>query len=481
MIRRPPRSTHCISSAASDVYKRQKPLSEENFECTVVSRYTCTNTYMTHYINIYTVSKMLKIAGFYVLFLLLFVNSKVVYKNLSFKKGKQWQYITKFGISIGRGAFEIKARFKKPFNTLASTPRQQVFTFTTNFYLDSKWYAAMEELDCSAKAEHKIRAETISINANGEWSEVKRGYLKQHTRPYVWFLAADDCNSSMHLKHPTMPPVQIYIKFTGEDDTEFSHEEIGLLGLYSISLIVYTLILGYNVYSYYKNVKKTERADNPILILLIAVGLEFLSILFMWTHLLVYSKDGEGLGVCHVIAVVAEVGSQFFLSVLLILISWGWTINYLEFADLEIYIALLVMLLLLHLLVAGMTQLTSDAYHKYDDYEGVQGIILVVFRLGMFAYFLYGMRDTYRVSRPKAKLFLKPFAISAGLYLISFPLLVLTCQVFAHYVRHKVMVIGSIVVQSVALCTLLQLFIGKTAYTKVSKNFEPILPSGKAD
>eukprot|EP00826_Nyctotherus_ovalis_P039071 TRINITY_DN3723_c0_g1_i1.p3 TRINITY_DN3723_c0_g1~~TRINITY_DN3723_c0_g1_i1.p3 ORF type:complete len:105 (+),score=16.53 TRINITY_DN3723_c0_g1_i1:25-315(+) len=25
MIRRPPRSTHCISSAASDVYKRQKP------------------------------------------------------------------------------------------------------------------------------------------------------------------------------------------------------------------------------------------------------------------------------------------------------------------------------------------------------------------------------------------------------------------------------------------------------------------------
>ena len=25
MIRRPPRSTHCISSAASDVYKRQHP------------------------------------------------------------------------------------------------------------------------------------------------------------------------------------------------------------------------------------------------------------------------------------------------------------------------------------------------------------------------------------------------------------------------------------------------------------------------
>jgi len=28
MIRRPPRSTHCISSAASDVYKRQLPSGE---------------------------------------------------------------------------------------------------------------------------------------------------------------------------------------------------------------------------------------------------------------------------------------------------------------------------------------------------------------------------------------------------------------------------------------------------------------------
>jgi len=424
---------------------------------------------------------MLRIASILILFFVFFVDSKVVYKSLNFKKGRQWQYITKFGISIGRGGFEIKARFKKPFNTLASTLRQQVFTFNANFYLDTKWYLGMEEPNCKAKAEHQIRTESISINANGEWSEIKRGYLKQHTRPYVWFVAAEDCEETMHVKHPTMPPIQIYIKFTGEDGTEFSHEEIGLLGLYSIALVAYTLILGYNVHSYYKNLKKLERADNPILLLLIAVGLEFLSIFFMWIHLLAYSKDGEGLSVCHAIAIIAEVGSQFFLSVLLILISWGWTITYLEFDNIEIYVTLLIMLLMLHLLVAGLTQLTSDAYHKYHDYEGIQGIILVIFRLGMFAYFLYGIRDTFRLSRLKAKAFLKPFAICAGLYLIAFPLLVLICQIFAHYVRHKVMVIGSILVQSIAMCTLLRLFIGKTSYTKVSKNFDPILPGGKSD
>jgi len=35
MIRRPPRSTHCISSAASDVYKRQMKGQEEVVELRV--------------------------------------------------------------------------------------------------------------------------------------------------------------------------------------------------------------------------------------------------------------------------------------------------------------------------------------------------------------------------------------------------------------------------------------------------------------
>jgi len=43
MIRRPPRSTHCISSAASDVYKRQQkyiedPLSEALIQGTITTR-----------------------------------------------------------------------------------------------------------------------------------------------------------------------------------------------------------------------------------------------------------------------------------------------------------------------------------------------------------------------------------------------------------------------------------------------------------
>ena len=410
------------------------------------------------------------------------VQPKVVRKTLTMRKGNDWQYLTKFGISVGQGLFEVKGRFKNPFIPEGSTePSKQDYILDINIYLDTKWYGALEEPDCNLKSEHQIRIEHLVINGNGEWSGAKYGGLRQQTRPYVWFMAASDCNGTLHQQHPGMPPIELYVRFTGYDNGEFSHEEIGLLTLYTIALVTYTMILGYNVYNYYKDIKKTERVDSPILLLLIAVGLEFLSILLQWAHLLVYSYDGEGMKACHVISVIAEVASEFFISLLLILLSWGWTITYLEFGDIEMFIPLVLMLLIIHLVVAGLTELTSDAYHKYHDYEGVQGILLVVARLGMFAYFLYGMQDTYQKCRSKAKAFLKPFSIYAGAYLVSFPVLVVICQICAHYVRHKVMVVGSIIAQSVAMCILLRLFIGKTSYTEVSKRSGPILPGGKGD
>ncbi len=411
-----------------------------------------------------------------------FCMGKVVYKTVTLRRGHEWQYLTKFGISIGQGLFEVRARFKRPYNpTGVAQADGKHFALSIDLYLDTKWDAALEEQDCKAKSGQRIRAESLQVPSDGEWSIPQAGGLRQQTRPYVWFMAVSDCDHTFHSGHPDMPPLEVQIRFTGYDNGEFSHEEIGLLGLFTVALIGYIAILGYNIYNYYKDIKKTERLDSPILILLIAVGLEFLSILFRWIHLLVYSYDGEGLKACHVLSVIFEVASQFFLSLLLILLSWGWSITYVEFGDIEMFIPLVIMLLVIHVVVAGLTEITSDAYQKYHDFQGIQGILLVIFRLGMFAYFIYGMRDTYQKCRAKAKVFLRPFAIYAGAYLLSFPVLVLVSQVCAHYVRLKVMIVGSILAQSATMCILLRLFVGKTSYTTISKHADTILPGGKND
>jgi hypothetical protein len=180
-------------------------------------------------------------------------------------------------------------------------------------------------------------------------------------------------------------------------------------------------------------------------------------------------------------SLIAEVASQLVLSLLLTMLSWGWTITYLELGDVVLYAPLFMVLLIVHMTIAGATQITNDAYHKYHDYEGIQGLLLVISRIGIFIYFLFGMRSTYTTCRAKAKSFIKVLGICGSAYLLSFPTMLLFCYVCAPYVRHKVLVLGTIVVQSAVMAVLMKIFSSKSSYTAIAKQMDPALSFGKGD
>lgn len=422
-----------------------------------------------------------KTSSIFLLLSVIFIVSqaKVAYKSLIFKQGSTWQYLTKFGISVGQGLFDIRGRFKKPLERNANMP--QSITFTINFYLDTKWDSALEEPTCSNKVQYEIRQEQIEIPLDGNWGSSIVGGLRQKTRPFVWFIAASDCFESIHIANPNYPEIELKIRLTGNDETEFSHEEIGLLSLSAIALLGYILILVYSIYNNYKDIKRKERMDSPILILSIAVVFEFLSLLFQFLHLLDFSYNGEGIKICNGISIILEVASQFFLSLLLIMLSQGWTITNTDVVDVRYYAPLAGTLFVAHLIIAGLTQLSNDAYHKYHDFEGVQGNLLIILRIGMYSYFLLCMKETYHNCRVKAKSFVKEFGIYASGYLLSFPVLLVLSQFCAHYVRHQVISIGSVAVQTIAMCLLLHIFVGRTRYNELSKHNDTILPGGKYD
>ena len=204
--------------------------------------------------------------------------SKVVTKTLTFKPNKLWQYVSKFGVSIGSGKYIAKARFKKPFDSELG----KLYNLKLTAYLDTAWESAVEESICEDKISKSIRKNEISLNSNGEWSYTVDGIINQKTRPYVWFFAVSTCDGSLVSDSKYIPPIEIYLKFNGNDNTEFTHEENYMTTLYFIVLLFYTIFLGYSVYNYYTDTKKTEKVDSPILILLIAVILEFISILAIW-------------------------------------------------------------------------------------------------------------------------------------------------------------------------------------------------------
>ena len=63
-------------------------------------------------------------------------------------------------------------------------------------------------------------------------------------------------------------------------------------------------------------------------------------------HLISYSSNGYGLVAFKVISEIISVGTNFILICLLIMISWGWSIEFLHIEDYDLYIPLASMILI---------------------------------------------------------------------------------------------------------------------------------------
>jgi len=105
---------------------------------------------------------------------------------------------------------------------------------------------------------------------------------------------------------------------------------------------------------------------------------------------------------------------------------------------------------------------------------------VVFFRLGMFVYFLFGIRDTLKTSRKKIKLFIMRFALFGTAFFLAFPVILLISSFIADYVQHKIVTIGTLTIQSIAIIIMSYLFTSTSSdYYSASMKSNPLLPTGK--
>ena len=76
-----------------------------------------------------------------------------------------------------------------------------------------------------------------------------------------------------------------------------------------------------------------------------------------------------------------------------------------------------------HLLIAALTFIDDAESHKFHDFGGLQGFVLVMIRLVIYAIVMYGISDTSKTATSKQKQFLNTLRISASVYILSFPTL----------------------------------------------------------
>ena len=85
-------------------------------------------------------------------------------------------------------------------------------------------------------------------------------------------------------------------------------------------------------------------------------------------------------------------------------------------------------MIVIHLTLAAFTYIDFDAYHKYHDYAGVQGWVLIFLKLIVFFYYVYLVRQV-RLSIPKrSEEFHRKFIVLGAVYLLTVP-----CTIFGSY------------------------------------------------
>lgn len=88
-----------------------------------------------------------------------------------------------------------------------------------------------------------------------------------------------------------------------------------------------------------------------------------------------------------------------------------------------------------HFVLAALTYIDVDASHKYHDYAGIQGYVLILFKMCLFAYY-YWCYESNRNSIPRRSMNFYRVLIYLGvLYMVSTPITIFASYFFQPYDR----------------------------------------------
>jgi hypothetical protein len=138
--------------------------------------------------------------------------------------------------------------------------------------------------------------------------------------------------------------------------------------------------------------------------------------------------------------------SETAMSILLIQMATGWTLTFsnLDIEDsIEIFIPAIILIAMVHIIIATLTFVDIDAAHKHHDFAGLQGWILVVLKVIIYAYFLWCYITTRRKLAKRSEKYFQIFLLAASAYLLTIPFTVVATLMYAPYERQYVFILIS--------------------------------------
>lgn len=396
-------------------------------------------------------------------------SSKTVKNVLELSEETPSHYLTKFGVDLGQGKWDIRLKLVK--GKKSHNPSEYL-EIPLILLRDSDWNDSV--LKCSNTG--KEVTQTLKIPSDGSWSDNIQGTLGEQEEPHIWFFVISDCSQALG----TTSKLRFELNIKSGDESELPVEMKGMKRIYFIVCFLFTCLLGRNIFKLYKHFTEEEEVEAILVMLNIAVVCEFISMVFYILHISAYENNGKGVAAFEFFGSSGNFISNFIMIFLLLLIAQGWSITFRDFPSPEVYISVMIILAFMHFILTAVEMSLSDSYYLFSDFDGLTGWLIFGSRVVMLVWLYWNVEEIIEQVPPNVNLFLRRFKLAAAGYILALPGLILLAQVLPPYKRHKFIVGSNILVQGFAMFALSWLFTSKKQLYKISVVSSSILPGHKS-
>jgi hypothetical protein len=408
-----------------------------------------------------------------------------------------WRFLGKFAYSTGTGTADIKfvPSVRKNFVLPKIKPKKLPGNAKMALFIDTDW----DEIhnDKTLTCEQKLsRAKSIKQFSKAKQAPQQQELtfdfkVSQSIRPHVWFIVLANCEAeNLPVRDKQGIQLDYVLRFEDSDGSHFGYDEGGL---YEIHLILLFAWVGFLMKGLHEitELRKRGREITPLLIVFACASVTYwLSLFTEVIHLHIYQDDGVGSPVCNMLSTLLLLAFKCIIACAFLVVAWGYTITTNTFAPFQAYFVPVFIFVTFANVIFSILASTMSSPFTYHDFESFAGGVLVFFRVLLFIGFAVGVKSTLsgkaimaqfdkdkRLSM-KSKTFLKQFAVFAGLWYLSLPVLTIVSSIIAPYLRHKVVSLGNIIISSICIVIVGFMLLNKennSAYQKVSTKNKSIL------
>ena len=199
-----------------------------------------------------------------------------------------------------------------------------------------------------------------------------------------------------------------------------------------LSFFCIAFALLWNMYASWVDNSNYQRYDNPLFITMTALCCLGLSSIFKFLYMIQYHYVGYGFILLRIQAQYIGLIAQLNLCLIFLMLAYGyWTVQQTVGAeDFNLHKYILISACLAHMAIAFAMFTDHEERHKWHDYQGPQGIILCLIRIGIYGLFLNGVYQTWVktqhedvmiMNAREHRVFLQSLVAIGSLYFLSLP------------------------------------------------------------